>query len=223
MYVLHPRFAREPEHYVRAAMLIQKDLQELFEYVEPSDVNCNCYSYRIHALHIRTCIEVEANCKAILTENGYARAGDWNMGDYRRLEATHLLSGYEISLPIWRGTRGVRQPFAAWAAGAGLPWYQAYNAAKHDRHDQFPRANFHNLMEAVSGLIAILSAQFHTWDFSSAGSALGGIGGPPSGWDSAIGGYFHVRFPTTWPAAERYDFNWSTLENEADPFQTLTF
>ena len=108
MYVLHPRFAREPEHYVRAAMLIQKDLQELFEYVEPSDVNCNCYSNRIHALHMRTCIEVEANCKAILTENGYTRAGDWNMGDYRRLEATHLLSGYEISLPIWRGTRGVR-------------------------------------------------------------------------------------------------------------------
>ena len=43
-YLLHPKFAQSPEHYVRAFLLIQKDLQELFDYIEPADKNIKCYS-----------------------------------------------------------------------------------------------------------------------------------------------------------------------------------
>lgn len=63
-YILHPRYARSPEQYVRSFLLLSKDLQEFFDYIEPADVNC--YSYRIHALLLRACVEVEANCKAII-------------------------------------------------------------------------------------------------------------------------------------------------------------
>ena len=101
-YMLHPKFAQSPEHYIRGFLIILKDLQELFDYVEPADKNLACYSYRIHALLLRTCVEVEANCKAILKENGYARSGDWNMGDYKKIEKTHLLSLYEVKVPNWR-------------------------------------------------------------------------------------------------------------------------
>jgi len=38
-YIRHPRFATEPEHYVRAFAIIQKDLLELFDFVEPADTN----------------------------------------------------------------------------------------------------------------------------------------------------------------------------------------
>jgi hypothetical protein len=92
MYIMHPAFAKEPQHYIRAFELIQEDLLDLFDYIEPADVNLHCYSYRIHALHLRTCIEVEANCKAILKENGYPTGSDWNMRDYKKLEKTHHLS-----------------------------------------------------------------------------------------------------------------------------------
>jgi hypothetical protein len=82
IYIRHRRFALSPEHYIRAFLLIQKDLQELFDYVEPSDINLPCYSFRIHALLLRACVEVEANCKAILRENGYAtKEGKWTMRD----------------------------------------------------------------------------------------------------------------------------------------------
>lgn len=225
MYVVHPKFAKEPEHYVRAFELIQKDLHEIFDYVEPADENLNCYSYRIHALHMRTCVEIEANCKAILSENGYSRASDWNMVDYKKLEVSHHLSAYEVRLPVWQGTQSTRTPFAPWNTGSTLPWYQAYNAAKHDRHDQFSQANFRNLLDAVSGLVALLSSQFHTWDFSPTGAVhwLSGVGGPPQGFESAIGGYFQVSFPTNWSAADQYDFDWQALKNDLDPFRTLTF
>ncbi len=223
MYILHPKFTQDPEHYVRAFTLIQKDLFELFDYIEPSDTNLPCYSYRIHALHMRTCIEIEANLKAILRENGYSRSGDWNMNDYKILEGTHFLSAYEVKIPVWQGTANARMPFALWVGGAALPWYQAYNEAKHDRHDKFRQANFANLLDAISGLVAILSAQFYTHDFSPSAPtlALSGLGGPPSGYESAIGGYFHVKFPAAWPTADRYNFNWQSLSQNADPFQTL--
>ena len=40
-----------------------------------------------------------------------------------------------------------------------------YNAAKHDRHKQFKEANFGNLIDAVAGLVALLSSQFGDYDF----------------------------------------------------------
>jgi hypothetical protein len=71
---IHDRdYAKNAEHYVRACTLIQNDLQMIFEYLEPSDECRPAYSYRIHALLVRTCIEVEANFKAILEENTFNR------------------------------------------------------------------------------------------------------------------------------------------------------
>jgi hypothetical protein len=221
LYIEHPKFANSPQQYIRAFLLIQKDLLELFDFVEPSDKNLNCFSYRIHELHTRTCIEIEANCKAILTENGYAKSGNLNMPDYKKLNATHRLSSYEIKLPLWHGTRGTRAPFLPWGSDGGLPWYQAYNETKHDRHQQFEQANFDNLLSAVSGLVAVLSSQFHTRDFGPHDYLV--LEGRSRGWDVALGSYFLVKFPTDWPAALRYEFEWPSLENESDPFRALTF
>lgn len=223
MYVGHPDFAKEPDHYIRAFNLIQEDLYGIFEYVEPASANLKCYSYRIHALHMRTCIEIEANCKAILNENGYSRKGDWNMPDYRKLEATHHLSAYEIKLPIWRDTQPTWQPFYPWSTNSSLPWYEAYNAAKHDRHDEFPNANFHNLLDAVCALVALLASQFYT-GLDGRIDWMNALGEQriPTGFRTAIGGYFYVKFPNNWPLADRYNFSWDILRTNPNPIQTLT-
>lgn len=220
-YIIHPMFARSPEHYVRAFLLLLKDLQELFDYVEPAEKNLACYSYRIHALLLRACVEVEANCKAILSENGYARAGDWNMGDYKKVERTHLLSAYEVKVPNWSGAQAVRTPFSAWATGAPLPWYQAYNTTKHDRHSKFEDATFGQMLDACCGLLVVLSAQFETKDFSPGNDVIT-MEGRGDGMESGIGGYFRVRFPN-FPPDMRYDFDWKSLQGDADPFQTFDY
>jgi hypothetical protein len=221
-YVVHPKFAQSPEHYVRGFLIILKDLQEIFDYVEPADKNLDCYSYRIHALLLRACVEVEANCKAILKENGYSKLGDLNMNEYKKIEKTHLLSIYEVKVPNWSGTRAMRLPFSAWSAGNHLPWYQAYNTTKHDRHSRFDEATFEHLIDACCGLLVLLSAQFGTNDFSSHEEVVT-VGGPGDGMESGIGGYFRVRFPTSWPADLRYDFDWQKLKTESDPFQTMDY
>jgi hypothetical protein len=222
--MVHPKFAQSPEHYVRAFLLLQKDLRELFDYIEPADKNRSCYSYRIHALLLRACVEAEANCKAILKENGYARAGDWNMNDYKKIEKTHRLSAYQVKIPNWTGTQNIRAPFSQWAAGGSLPWYDAYNTTKHDRHTEFEKATFEHLLDACCGVLVLLSAQFGTNDFSSGDTLLALSGfGPDDGMESAIGGYFRIKFPSDWPDALRYKFDWQTIQAEADPFRTIDY
>jgi hypothetical protein len=221
-YVLHPKYAQAPEQYVRAFLVIQKDLQELFDYVEPSDSNENCYSYRIHELLLRSCVEVEANCKAILEENDYSRKGDWNMGDYKKINPSHHLHLYEVGIPIWCGTHQRRFPFAAWGTGGTLPWYDAYNRTKHDRHSLFHKATLGQMLDAICGLVALLASQFITEDFLP-GPSYRVIAGSSDGLESAPGGYFRVKFPDNWPACDRYDINWQKLKSDADPFQNIVF
>ena len=221
-YMMHPKFAQSPGQYIRAFLLLLKDLQELFDYVEPDDNNLACYSYRIHALLLRACIEVEANCRAILTENGYTKLGRMDMTDYKKINATHRLSSYQVKVPYWSGTKFLRSPFSSWSTGNTLPWYQAYNTAKHDRLAGFKQATFEHLLDAACGVLVILSAQFETNDFSP-GDSLLALGGPSDGMESGIGGYFRVKFPDDWPEDLRYEFDWQTLKNEADPFQLIDY
>jgi hypothetical protein len=183
---------------------------------------------RILELLLRICVEVEANCKAILKENGYGGdENNWRMKDYKKLNATHRLSAYKVRFPVWHGAENVRTPFLPWSSGDGLDWYNAYNQTKHNRHTQFEQANFGNLLDAMAGLVVLIASQFYTHDFSTR----------PTNWvDSideqylaehlgefsiAIGGYFHVKFPNDWPVEERYSFDWNRLKTEADPFQLL--
>jgi hypothetical protein len=224
-YIQHPRFAQTPGHYIRAFLLLLKDLQELFDYVEPAARNLACYSFRIHALLLRACIEVEANCKAILRENQYTKDPRWwTMADYRKINRTHRLSSYRVKLPHWTGAGDVRTPFAAWATPEErLPWYVAYNTAKHDRLAEFEQATFEHLLDACCGVLVILSAQFWTRDFSPTDDHLTFTVGGGDGMESGIGGYFRVGFPNDWPVEERYAFDWEALLGDADPFQTIDY
>jgi hypothetical protein len=204
--------------YVRAFLILQKDFQLLTEYIETADQNLGAYSFRTHEFLVRTCIEIEANFKAILQENGYVSPKNWTMADYEKVNASHHLASYEVKVPYWRGNLGVRAPFLGWANGTSLPWYQAYNATKHDRHQEFLRATFGSCVDAMCGLAALLSSQFINEDFSPASGAMLVDGAFSDGFDDGIGGYFRIKFPADWSPTEVYDVNWQRLKNDADPF-----
>jgi len=214
-------YAKSPEHYIRAFLLLLKDVQELFDYIEPADANLPCFSYRIHALLMRTCIEVEANCRAILSENRYDKVGWWNMEDYKKIDKSHRLSSYRVRFPLWDGERGDRMPYSSWDSNGKLQWYDAYNKTKHDRLESFGAANFEHLTDAICGLVAVLAAQFHTEDFAIVDHI---ICDGPTEFEAVVGDYFQVKFPTDWPDADRYDFDWQALMQESDdPFQNFDY
>ena len=148
------------------------------------------------------------------------------MADYKKIDFTHRLSSYEVRVPNWTGSEDIRAPFAPWAAGGSLPWYQAYNATKHDRHQEFENATFQHTLDAACGLLVLLSAQFESNDFSPSDELLSvGSYGPNArdGMKSGIGGYFRVRYPNDWPNELKYDFDWQSLQNEQDPFDKFDY
>lgn len=229
-YIVHPSYAVRPESYIRAFEIIQKDLLALFENVEPADQNLPTYSFRIHELLMRTCIELEANFKAILQANTYSRpASKFNIADYFKINKSHYLSDYEVRLPYWTGTRSVWKPFDQWAVNAGstkpwtLTWYQAYNASKHDRAEALSQANLENLLYAITGLEAVLSAQFLNNDFGPIDYMISRYR-RHQGFDPGIGGYFSVKFPQNTPAQDRYDFYSQVLLSQtSDPFDKFDY
>lgn len=221
-YLLHPRFAKEPRHYIRAFLSLQADMLLLMDFVEPAEANLSTYSHKIQQLLVRACIETEANLTAILRENGYG-GGQLSMQDYQLVNHSHALASYEVRVPTWRGAGDIRRPFHAWADGrSSLKWYRAYNKSKHDRHDNFHLATFEALVDAMAGLIVLLSAQFHQEDYTSVAKSLSISSGysydTDDGMDTAIGEFFRVKFPSNWPESKRYDFDWEVLRREEDPF-----
>ncbi len=228
-YIKDKLYAKEPTHYVRPYLIIQKDLEDIFEYIEPSQESLSSYSYRIYELLMRTCIEIEANFKAILSENIFSPQLNsfnkpiLNMNIYKKINITHRLSSYEVILPIWNGTRRVIKPFESWKSGISPGWYSAYNASKHDRQDEFKKANMENMIDAIAGLLVLLSSQFYTCEFSA-----GAVGLTVSGYDyhemiEAIGSLFRIKFPSDWTDDEMYDFDWSNLAGQPDRFGKIDY
>ncbi|RLC26582.1 MAG: hypothetical protein DRH37_11570 [Deltaproteobacteria bacterium] len=212
--------------------MIQNDLQKLFEFIEPSDCNLKTYSFRIHELFMRTCIEIEANFKAILKENIYnpKRGGklitdrNWNIHNYKIVNKTHHLASYKVYIPIWDGEKSIFKPFAQWGdTTTELSWYQAYNRSKHDRKIAFKESNFGNLLNAVTGLLVLLSSQFGTQDFTPENTTLSVSIDSYYATEPALGGFFHIEFPSDWREEEKYNFNWADLKQQPDRFQKIDY
>jgi hypothetical protein len=86
----------------------------------------------------------------------------------------------------------------------------------------FTKANLENLLQAVSGLVALLSAQFFNGCFGDTYSLCGDFG-PGDGYEDAVGGYFRIGFPNNIPIADRYDFDWAELETQDAPFDDFPY
>jgi hypothetical protein len=231
MYLLHPKYAKDPWHYVRAFLLIQQDVLELFSYVEPSDTNLRTYSHRIQQLLMRSCVEIEANFTAIFLDNEYSKATsgqNLNIGDYKLINLSHRLSAYQVRIPGWKGEYGIRQPFAPWLSGCVLPWYKDYNKSKHNRHENFHLATFGSMIDAFCGLNILLSAQFMDEEYGPGSKSLSisGASYTYEGGDEmepSIGGMLRVKFPVDWPADERYQFTWADISSQDDPFENFNY
>ncbi len=231
-FVYDRDYAIAPEHYVRAFMIIQKDLVQLFEYIEPTDSNLETYSYRTHELFMRTCIETEANFKAILKANTFNpkhRDGrdrpekKWNIHDYKKVNTSHHLSSYTVHIPIWRGDHSSFRPFSEWNDDQPLSWYQAYNSSKHDRHNSFGQANLRNLLNSISALLVLLSSQFGREEFSPAMPGLAVTGVSYYSTTPALGDFFHIDYPDDWEESELYDFTWRDIRDQPDKFVKFNY
>ena len=163
--------------------LLTKDYQELLDFVYPIDANEGTYSHRIYEIYLRTATEFENVCKQQLVLDGYnKKPKDMKIGDYQTLDNKLNLSSLEVGLLFWNPVIKHIKPFGDWKTGAELKWYSDYNKVKHNRAENFEKANFLNLTMGLAGLFLVSYKLFGRSFFnqyqtmiSSSGKSSGGV------------------------------------------------
>ncbi len=230
-YITHRAYAQAPQNYVKAYLILQKELENIFDYIEPSDEASLTYSFKLHSVLMRACIEVEANFRAILAAHKFTESGRTNMRHYGRIDQTHHLSSYRVSLPQWGQTGRIFAPFGPWRQARDrrlpdrpkLPWYQAYNDSKHDRYHAFKNANLINTVEAMTGLLVLLHAQFRDNSFAAGPEVLLISEGRYYEMEASLSELFRISPPDDWSDDEKYGFEWNSIKDKDDPFERIDY
>jgi hypothetical protein len=134
-------------------------LERIFRVVHPTPANFQVFGHEIRNLLILASTEVEAHSKGILKANG---AESTSTNDYVKLLSAMKLDEYAIFLSLSPWLEPIK-PFGGWDCSSptkSLPWYDAYNAVKHDRESSFERATLINAIQAVCAIAVLLVAQF---------------------------------------------------------------
>lgn len=169
----YPRVARENINFnyvtkeflqdIRAFKNIQQSLDNLFNYIEPEQINLKTYSHKIRELLILSCTEAEYLMKKVLLDNGYVSSRLYT-SDYFKCKNILKLGEYEVVLKQYTDLKRFH-PFKEWTDIGGrttssIPWYQAYNAVKHDRGGNISQANLEHLLDAVAAIHILLESQY---------------------------------------------------------------
>ena len=204
-YLTHPDFATGRVQLARAFGVLERDLNELFDYIEPCEENSETYSHRTYAQLGRAAMEVEG-----LLSIGFRAAGEnecrLSMKDYRRLNGVYRLSEYSIRVPVWDGHGAQFRPFERFTADEDPRpvWWDCYNFAKHNRVEKFHEATLSAAVQATGGALVCLFAQIAGLAFGASTDSLSQYSSS-EGWIQGES-LFEIR-PPRWDEEEKYAFD----------------
>lgn len=238
-YAVDPRYAKDRLQLSRAYVNIEKELRNLFNYIEPDEDNSSTFSFELYSLLLRACTEVELNCKQIMEANG-ARPHRcfFTMSDYKKLEKSSHLSKYKAIFRNWRyrneETKKVEYikkefcPFKNFdiSINKAPDWYEAYNEVKHNREENLENANLENCMNAVAGILILLYSQFGSCCIETYGMSslcFQDMDAYDNEFDADV--IFDINPPqeSDWLESELYEFEWSDIAGEEEPFGKFPF
>lgn len=140
-------------------------LASVIDVVALHPTNRQAHGPAMRQLLILACTEVEAGWRGILSTN--LAADDlrirYDSKDYVRLADPMRLREYRVVTARYKDDWGVIAPFRDWSPGApteSLPWYHAYNGAKHNREREAPLASLDMVVAAVAAAWVLLVAQY---------------------------------------------------------------
>jgi hypothetical protein len=184
--------------------VLTRQLERICQTVHPTEETFSTFGHDIRNLLILACTEAESHWRGVLVANGITN-DRFNRKDYFALLSAMRLDEYAISFSNypWLTTLS---PYKGWPT-QGLPWYDAYNAVKHDRETSFKRATLFHAFEAVSACVIMLAAQFGLHNGLHRGSDL---------WS-----FFHFPTVPVWSPSEfyisRYDVTGGSVQNLWSP------
>lgn len=234
-YAMDKRYASDRLQLSRAYLCIEKELRNIFNFIEPSEQNVKVFSFELYSLLLRACTEVELNCKLILTSNGYTKSGNFNMCDYKKIQKSSKLSLYKISINNWRYNdedrnyyydKKILYPFGSFELDKSPSWYSDYNQVKHNREDNFQKASLENVLNAVAGILILLYSQFGSCCLDTYGVS-GMYWQEVEDYDNYFDAdtIFEINPPSIneWTTDEQYIFDWNDLKCSSNPFDKFSF
>lgn len=166
---------RDTEHLARADFaqrraaeqslyLLIDALNDLLLYIEPEGPGLSAYSPKTRELLILASTEVENTWAHYL---GYAGKspprGGFSTNDYVALRDPLYLQEFQVALTPYANAPKIR-PFYGWDSARptqSLPWYDAYNKAKHDRSSSLNLATLLRCIEAVVANVVLFCIRFN--------------------------------------------------------------
>ncbi len=148
------------QSFVALKLLVTK-MQDVFETVEPAQMNLQTYGHKIRELLLLAAMEVETSWAAVLRANNYA-GNRFTTKDYVKLLAPMLLDSFSLNLRSYPEFPTIT-PFKGWTAQSptqSLDWYDAYNQTKHNREECLGLATLDRAVNAVGAAAVMFYAQF---------------------------------------------------------------
>jgi hypothetical protein len=161
--------------YEPAFHLLVQDFLRVCEFIEPADCHLHVYSHRLFELLLRTCTEFESLSKEILEAHGLAQLDHLYVTHFVAIAPILELQRQKAIASFWRPEAKTLSPFEDWTpANVSLPWYQGYNAVKHNRNAEFSQATLKNVRDAISAVFIIMARLGFVESTGSRMSAPGG-------------------------------------------------
>jgi hypothetical protein len=171
---------------------LMRQLDRICQTVQPMDGTFGAFGHDIRNLLILACTEVENHWRGVLIANG-VKGDRFTTQHYVALKEAMRLDEYAVDFPNYPWLAVIR-PFAGWGSMGSptreLEWYDAYNAVKHNREEEFERATLGHAFAAVTACTILMVAQF----------------GIPAGLGqrSELQAFFHFPAVPAWPLSEVY-------------------
>ncbi len=220
-YVEDLRFSNNMDEQKRLVSIYERELLTIFDYVDPVKNNMSTYSLQIYQLFLKCCTEFENMCKLILSDNGYSLKNNSGIKDYYKINRLMLLDKYTCSSPYIGSQKFT--PFIDWTNGHSLNWYQDYNSVKHNRTNEFAKANLNNVINSVAALDVLLYSQY-----GSCSTARGVVNSRfeiqfEDDYLYINNGIFEINRPSNSDYQYNYSFDWNTIKNDGMNFDCFKF
>lgn len=137
---------------------IESDLEDCARYVEFSQENFETYSIEFSRIIMAASAEIDTTAKelcSLINSNETTK----NIRQYANCIHPKYpnIPGVVIAIPRY----GLKtKPWEDWSNIRSPDWWHGYNALKHDRVNEFKKANLKNALNAVAGLLSI-TLYFH--------------------------------------------------------------
>ena len=142
---------------------IYQGMEDIFKVVEPRKENLDSFGHKIREVLTIACTEVEYLLRQYLVDNKYGSGKDrFTTKDYVSVLPCLRLNEFSVQLSM-HPELGVFSPFKDWSLDSptkSLNWYDSYNAAKHDRGNNFQRASLKALVNSVAAIHILLVSQY---------------------------------------------------------------